>query len=169
VKRDMGGQGRAHAWRQLARLKVEIEQARGQHDQQQQDNRSSWQGRDRHGDEEQRTFWQEHRAHSWRSEHHSWRERGGYRAYRIPDYQFRVYFGPDHPFRVYRTRVIVVGGYPRFEYGGLWFSVVDPVPEYWSDNWFDDDDVYIVYTDDGYYLCNRDYPDDRIAIAVYAG
>jgi len=63
----------------------------------------------------------------------------------------------------------VIGGYPRFEYGGLWFSVIDPVPEYWSDDWFDNDDVYIAYTDDGYYLCNRDYPGDRIAITVYAG
>jgi len=61
----------------------------------------------------------------------------------------------------------VVGGYPRFQYGGYWFSVVDPWPEYWPEDWYDNDDVYIEYFDDGYYLCNRRYPGDRIAISVY--
>jgi hypothetical protein len=28
--------------------------------------------------------------------------------------------------------IIVVDGYPRFQYGGFWFSVVDPWPEHWS-------------------------------------
>ena len=40
----------------------------------------------------------------------------------------------------------MVGGYPRFQYGGLSFSVVDPWPEYWSDNWYDNDDMYIDYS-----------------------
>jgi hypothetical protein len=48
-------------------------------------------------------------------------------------------------------------GYPRFSYGGYWFMMLDPWPEYWTDNWYDTDDVYISYTD-GYYLCNRRYP-----------
>ncbi len=60
----------------------------------------------------------------------------------------------------------VVGGYPRFQYGGFWFGVVDPWPEYWSDDWYDNDDVYIDYSGDGYYLYNRRYPGDRIAITV---
>ena len=63
--------------------------------------------------------------------------------------------------------MVVVGGYPRFQYGGFWFSVVDPWPEYWTDNWYDNDYVYIeYYGDDGYYLYNSRYPQDRIAISV---
>ena len=54
-------------------------------------------------------------------------------------------------------------GYPRFEYGGYSFLLVDPWPEYWSDNWYASDDVYIDY-DDGYYLYNRKYPYVRLAI-----
>ena len=63
--------------------------------------------------------------------------------------------------------MMVVGGYPRFQYGGFWFSLVDPWPEYWSDGWYDADDVYIDYYEDGYYLYNPRYPRDRIAIVFY--
>ncbi len=58
------------------------------------------------------------------------------------------------------------GGYPRFQFDGFWFSVMDPWPEYWSNNWYDNDDVYISYAGDGYYLYNRRHPQDRIAISV---
>jgi hypothetical protein len=116
---------------------------------------------------EQRGAWQEHRAHSWQSEHRDWRQRGGYIGYRIPDDHFRGHFGRDHGFRVYSLPVLVVGGYPRFQYGGFWFSLVDPWPEYWSDNWYDSDDVYVDYSDEGYYLYNQRHPGDRIAISVY--
>jgi CheY-like chemotaxis protein len=57
-------------------------------------------------------------------------------------------------------------GYPRFQYGGFSFSVVDPWPEYWSNDWYNNDDMYIDYSGGGYYLHNRMYPQDRIAIAV---
>jgi hypothetical protein len=57
-------------------------------------------------------------------------------------------------------------GYPRFQYGGYWFGILDPLPEYWSDDWYENDDVYIDYSGDGYYLYNRRYPRDRIAITV---
>ena len=64
--------------------------------------------------------------------------------------------------------LLVVGGFPRFQFGGLWFSVIDPWPEYWSDNWYDSDDLYIDfdYDDGGYYLYDRRYPDVRLAITV---
>jgi hypothetical protein len=121
-----------------------------------------------HGQEsEQRGAWQEHRAHSWQSEHRDWQQRGGYIGYRIPDDRFRGHFGRDHEFRVHSLPVLVVGGYPRFQYGGYWFSPVDPWPEYWSDDWYDSDDVYVDYSEEGYYLYNRRYPGDRIAISVY--
>ena len=46
--------------------------------------------------------------------------------------------------------------------------LVDPWPEYWADDWYDTDDLYIDYDDydNGYYLCNRRYPDVRLAITV---
>jgi hypothetical protein len=56
-------------------------------------------------------------------------------------------------------------GYPRFEYSGYSFLLVDPWPEYWSDNWYDADDLYIDY-DDGYYLYNRSYPQVRLAVMI---
>jgi len=116
---------------------------------------------------EQRGAWQEHRAHNWQSEHRDWQQRGGYNGYRIPEDRYNGYFGSGHSFRIYSYPVMMVGGYPRFQYGGYWFSLVDPWPEYWSDNWYDNDDVYIDYFGDGYYLYNRRYPWDRIAISVY--
>jgi flagellar motor protein MotB len=133
---------------------------------QQQVNRPSQQ--EQHGHEgEQRVAWQGDRAHNWQSEHRTWQQRGGYNGFRIPEDRYRGDFGPDHVFRIYSYPVVVVGGYPRFQYGGFWFSVVDPWPEYWSDNWYDNDDVYIDYSGDGYYMYNRRYPRDRIAVTVY--
>jgi hypothetical protein len=111
--------------------------------------------------------WQQYRARNWRSQHRTWRQRGGYNGYRIPDDRFSGYFGPDHSFRVYNAPVEVYSGRPRFQYGGFWFSVVDPWPEYWSNNWYNNDDVYIAYSGDGYYLYNRRHPRDRVAIRVY--
>jgi hypothetical protein len=59
-------------------------------------------------------------------------------------------------------------GYPRFDYNGFAFLIVDPWPEYWSDNWYDSDDVYVDYDydDSGYYLYNRRYPGVRLAVTV---
>jgi len=113
-----------------------------------------------------RSVWQEHRAKNWQAEHRSWQDRGGYRGYRIPTARYRSHFGPSYGFRMYSYPLIVVGGLPRFQYGGFWFSVMDPWPEYWSDNWYGDDDVYIEYSGDGYYLYNRRHTTDRIAITV---
>jgi hypothetical protein len=56
-------------------------------------------------------------------------------------------------------------GYPRFRYGNQWFLIVDPWPEFWSDRWYVDDDVYIDYSD-GYYLYNRRHPGIAVAISV---
>jgi hypothetical protein len=148
------------------------EQAKGQQEQQrqqqrqQQANRPSQQKQHGHAGEH-RAVWQEHRARSWEAEHRTWQQRGGYNGYRIPEDRYRVHFGPNHWFRIYRYPVVVVGGYPRFQYGGFWFSLVDPWPEYWSDDWYDNDDVYIDYSEDGYYLYNRRHPRNRIAITVY--
>jgi hypothetical protein len=147
------------------------QQARGQQGQQrqqhpQQDNRSAQQ---RSPDQvrQQQTAWQGDRAQNWKSEHRTWQQRGGYSGYRVPDDRFRSYYGQDHGFRFYSLPVMFVGGHRRFRYGSYWFGLVDPWPEYWSSDWYDNDDVYVDYYGDGYYLYNRRYPGDRIAISFY--
>ena len=64
---------------------------------------------------------------------------------------------------------MIFGGYPSFQFGGFWFSILDPWPEYWSATWYNSDDLYVDYSGDGYYLYNRRYPGDRIAVEVYPG
>ena len=114
----------------------------------------------------QRSAWQEHRSQRWDSDHRNWQQRGGYNGYRIPDDHNRGYFGRDHGFRIYGLPFLVVGGYPRFQYEGYWISLVDPWPEYWGNDWYDNDDVYVTYADNGYYLYNRRYPNVGIAISI---
>ncbi len=115
-----------------------------------------WQG--------QASTWQQARSSHWQSDHRTWAQRGGYGGYYIPQDRFSLYFGTGHLFRI-RSQPIILGGYPRFQYGGSWFMMVDPWPESWSDSWYSNDDVYIDY-DDGYYLYDRRYPGTAIAITV---
>jgi hypothetical protein len=110
--------------------------------------------------------WYGHRAKHWEHEHRSWHDRGGYRGYRIPPDRFRAHFGRAHWFRVHSAPLVVVGGFPRFQYGGFWFSVVDPWPEYWAPNWYEADDVYVDYVNDGYYMYNRRHPGVAVAVNV---
>jgi hypothetical protein len=114
----------------------------------------------------QQSVWQQHRAGNWQADHRTWTQRGGYSGYRIPDDHFRGYFGRNHGFRIGGLPFLVVGGYPRFQYGGYWFSMVDPYPGNWAENWYDTDDVYVNYSDNGYYLYDRRYPGVGIAISV---
>jgi hypothetical protein len=113
--------------------------------------------------------WENHRANRWVAEHRTWGARGGYSGYRIPYQRYRYTFGPTHRFIVDRCPLVVVGGYPRFYYGGYWVTFIDPWPEYWADDWYYDDDCYIVYVDDGYYLTNVRYPGVRIAVSFMVG
>jgi hypothetical protein len=145
-----------------------------QHSQQQQD-RNQQQQQQRGNEHPKRTqeeqrvqqsAWQEHRSQRWDSDHRNWQQRGGYNGYRIPDDRYRGYFGQDHGFRIYGLPFLVVGGYPRFQYEGYWISLVDPWPEYWGNDWYDNDDVYVAYADNGYYLYNRRYPNIGIAIRI---
>jgi hypothetical protein len=117
----------------------------------------------------QQSALQEHRASNWKSEHRDWQQRGGYHGYRIPDDRFRASFGEAHRFRIDSVPVTVVEGFPRFQINGFWFAMVDPWPEYWSNNWYDTDDVYIEYYDGGYYLNDPRYPGVRLAINVLVG
>ncbi len=114
----------------------------------------------------QQAAWQQHRAGNWQSDHRTWQQRGGYNGYRIPDNRFSSYFGPDHGFRIEGLPFMVVGGFPRFQYQGYWLSVVDPWPSNWGDDWYDNDQVYVSYVDNGYYLYNRSYPGVGIAVSI---
>ena len=108
--------------------------------------------------------WQQSRAQRWESEHRNWTQRGGYGGYYIPQSRFSLYFGNQHWFRMH-SRPTIYMGYPRFSYSGYSFMLLDPWPEYWEEDWYDTDDVFIDY-DDGYYLYNRRYPSARLAITV---
>jgi hypothetical protein len=110
---------------------------------------------------------QQHRTHGWRAEHRTWRQRGGYTGYRIPEDHFRVNFGRQHRFRIHSAPLLNSDGYPRFQYNGYWFSLVDPWPQYWSQNWYETDDVYVRYSRGGYYLYNRRHPGARIAVRAF--
>jgi hypothetical protein len=57
-------------------------------------------------------------------------------------------------------------GYPRFDYGGYSFILVDPWPANWPPDWYDSDDLYIDYDSDGYYLFNRAFPGIGLAVAI---
>ena len=103
-------------------------------------------------------------AQQWGSDHRNWAQRGGYGGSYIPQASFNLYFGSQHWFRMHGLPTIYMG-YPRFEYGGYSFLLVDPYPESWAENWFDTDDLYIAY-DNGYYLYDRSYPGIGLAITV---
>ncbi len=91
-------------------------------------------------------------------------QRGGYGGYYIPEANFSLHFGAEHWFRI-QSQPSIVDGYPRFQYGGYSFMIVDPWPAAWAENWYAADDVYVGY-DNGYYLYNRAYPGEAIAITV---
>jgi hypothetical protein len=79
---------------------------------------------------------------------------------RIPDDKFRAHFGRQHTLVINRTTV--VNGQPRFQYGGYWFTIVDP----WPVGWAYTDQCYIDYVDGEYFLFDLLHPGVRIAIVV---
>jgi hypothetical protein len=93
-----------------------------------------------------------------------WSDRGGYRGRFIPQARFNSYFGRQHFFRI--GRPLYDNGFARFSYGGYGFQILDPVPAYWGPDWYDSDDVYVDYDNDGYYLYNRSYPGVGIALNI---
>ncbi len=114
----------------------------------------------------QQSAWQGHQSQNWQTDHRNWQQRGGYHGYRIPANRYNGYFGPNYAFVIYNQPYMVVGGFPRFQYGGFWFTLVDPWPSSWANDWYQTDDVYVVYSDNGYYMYNQRYPGVGIAISV---
>ena len=113
----------------------------------------------------QERAWQERRANHWEYERRSWQQRGGYNGYRVPDDYFRDHYGNGHAFRIYSLPFLYEGGNARFQYGGYWFTMLDPCPESWGGRWYETDDVYVAFQGDGYYLFNSSYP-GPLGIAV---
>lgn len=137
-----------------------------QHAQQQQARNRQSPQHSQHQQQVRQSAWQQHRSQNWQADHRTWQQRGGYHGYRIPDDRYRGHFGPSHGFRINALPFMVVGGYPRFQYQGYWISTVDPWPDSWGNDWYDNDDVYVDYVDNGYYLYNRRYPSSGIAINI---
>ena len=69
---------------------------------------------------------------------------------RISNAHYAASFGSGHRFHVNQ------GDYShrRFQYGGYSFGFVDP----WPISWGYSDDVYVVYTDGGYYMYDHVHP-----------
>jgi hypothetical protein len=142
-----------------------------QHSQQQEQQKNQQQHaqQQEHNQQQQRverSAWQQHSSKNWDSDHRNWSQRGGYHGYRIPEDRYYGHFGQGHGFRINGLPFLVVGGYPRFQYQGYWISLNDSWPGYWSNDWYDTDDVYVAYVDNGYYLYNRRYPTVGIAISI---
>jgi hypothetical protein len=85
--------------------------------------------------------------------------RGNYTHGRISDDHYASNFGSEHRFHVNRREY----DDRRFYYGGYSFGFVDP----WPVEWGYDDDVYVVYADDGYYMYDRVHPGVRISINMF--
>jgi hypothetical protein len=108
--------------------------------------------------------WQQGRTQNWAGDHRTWAQRGGYGGYNIPQATFNLSFGSQHWFRMQNVPSMYMG-YPRFSDGGFSFLLLDPWPEAWAANWYDSDELYIVYNN-GYYLYDRTYPSFGLAITV---
>jgi hypothetical protein len=85
----------------------------------------------------------------------------GHRGQRIPEEKFRASFGREHHFHVERARIINQAQ-PEFVYSGYTFELANPWPAEWSF----DDDCYIEYVDDDYYLIDTFHPGIRILVFV---
>jgi hypothetical protein len=101
--------------------------------------------------------------------------RDEYRGHRDRDFERRDHrdrfdheyygrhFGGDHRFYWQHCRWHGPRFYPgsSFWYGGAWFVIVDPVPDYWGDEY-----VYIEEIDGFYYVVNPMYPGQRFIVTV---
>jgi len=56
----------------------------------------------------------------------------------------------------------MIGGQASFQFGGLWFGIVDP----WPAAWLYTDAVYVDFIAGGYVLVNVVHPGIQIAVAV---
>jgi hypothetical protein len=62
--------------------------------------------------------------------------------------------------------MVFAGGYRRFQSNGHWVTFIDAWPEMLPPTWYETDDEYLEYTDDRYYLHDRNYPGIGIAVTI---
>jgi hypothetical protein len=79
---------------------------------------------------------------------------------RIPDDHFRSHFGRDHEFHV--SHRSFGGDHPGFQFGGVSFGLVQPVPVAWAET----DPLYVDYVGGSYFLCNRLHAGVRVPMDV---
>jgi hypothetical protein len=80
---------------------------------------------------------------------------------RISNANYSAHFGEGHSFHMGRPEM--VGGYNRFQYGGYSFGYNEAWPVGWDYN----DDVYVEYTGDNYYMYNRRHPGFHISLNMF--
>lgn len=83
------------------------------------------------------------------------------RGQRIPEDRFRTHFGREHHFHVHRAE-IVNQAQPQFVYQGYTFQLEQP----WPADWSYDDDCYVDYVGDNYYLYDLSHPGIQILVFV---
>lgn len=109
------------------------------------------------GSQEQQSRQEEPRAGG---QEHAQRAEGGethHGGRHIPDDRYRAEFGREHHFHVGIHR-----GETRFVYGGYSFEYVEAWPVAWGYN----DDFYVEYVGDDYYLCDVEHPEVRLVVIV---
>jgi hypothetical protein len=77
---------------------------------------------------------------------------------RISNAHYASSFGSGHNFHVNQGEF----NNRRFSYGGYSFGFIDP----WPVGWGYSDDVYVVYVDGGYYMCDVVHPGVRLSISI---
>lgn len=118
---------------------------------------------DRHGD---RAPIERHDTRNWNQNGYHW-GRGNPRGHwdgRHFDHDYFVgHWGYGHSFYWGHCNWYGQRFYPGsyFWYGGAYFVIVDEIPPYWYD-----DEVYVDFVDDGYWLINPQYPGVRFSVNV---
>ena len=148
------------------REKQERDRAQQQDRERQDRARAQSQDREQRAPEQSRDH--RNRVQSGNDQGQSARNSGGH-GRRIPDDRFRASFGPEHTFHLQRgggsrsgVGRVQGGEGQRFQYGGYWFEYT----EAWPGDWSYDDDFYIDYADDDYYLYDERHPGIRILVIV---
>jgi hypothetical protein len=135
------------------------QQKQAKDQQKQQQNQAKQEQKQRENEQKQQARAQQDQYRGSDHDNHGHYQQASQRE-RIPDDKFRAHFGHDHHFRP--GRPVIVDNEPRFQYSGYWFQFADP----WPAGWSYDDDCYIDYVDDGYYLFDPVHPGVRIAVTV---
>jgi hypothetical protein len=82
-------------------------------------------------------------------------------GHRIAEDRFRGNFGREHQFHI--GHPVMIGGQASFQFGGVWFGLVDA----WPAAWLYTDAVYVDFVEGEYVLVNVAQPE--VTVAVSAG